>query len=270
MKSCMFSKHLQEYSVTDMGKALKNIGFDAVDLTVCKGGHVEPAEAAQKLPEAVAALKKVGVSVAMITTNIILADDPLTRPILETAKKLGIRYYKIGYYHYDGFGRLKAQLAEIKAKLRDIAALSKEIGICGGYHNHSGRFIGACMSHVAHLLDGLDPKAICAYFDIGHATIEGIALGWLQGFDEVADRVKMLAFKDLAVDYSNDEDRITTVPMGTGPVFWKRFAESLKKVEKQIGLVSYHGEYEGKSAKEVLELTKKDRQFFEKIWGGSF
>lgn len=269
MKSCMFSKHLQELSFPEMGAALRRIGIDAVDLTVRPGGHVEPAEAADRLPLAVEQLRRAGVTVAMITTSITAADDPLTRSTLKTAAALGIRYYKLGYYHYDGFGRLEGQLAEVKARLRDLAALSKELGICGGFHNHSGRFIGACLPHVAHLLDGIDPGSLCAYFDVGHATIEGMAQGWLQGFDEIAPRVRMLALKDLAVDYAA-EDRIATVPMGTGPVDWKGFAAALRGIAGRIGPVSFHGEYEGRSAADVLELTRRDRIYFEGVWGSPF
>src|SRR5262245_15925325 len=37
---CFFSKHLPDLGWSDLGKAVKDAGFDGVDLTVRAGGHV--------------------------------------------------------------------------------------------------------------------------------------------------------------------------------------------------------------------------------------
>src|SRR5215213_6799677 len=39
----MFSKHLAELAWADLGQAVRQAGFDGVDLTVRPGGHVLPA-----------------------------------------------------------------------------------------------------------------------------------------------------------------------------------------------------------------------------------
>ncbi|MFH0911799.1 MAG: TIM barrel protein [Planctomycetota bacterium] len=270
MKSCVFSKHLQAYAFPELAKALKSIGIEGADLTVREGGHVEPAEVRDKLPEAVATLKAGGVGVPMITTEITSVDEPNTRAVIETAAKLGIPYYKLGYYEYRGYGNLKKQLAEAKAALRELAALSKELGICAGFHNHSNDHVGAFLPHVAQLIGDLDPKAVCAYYDIGHATVEGMGLGWLQGFDELSPRIRMIALKDVSVNPQTTGRRTQVVPMGTGPVMWDEFVKVLKAIEKQIGPVSYHGEYKDRSPEEVLKLIGEDKKFFEKHWGRSF
>src|SRR5687768_12413035 len=61
---CFFSKHLAELDWKDLGKAVKDAGFDGVDLTVRTGGHVLP-ERADDLPKAIEAIKAAGVSVPM-------------------------------------------------------------------------------------------------------------------------------------------------------------------------------------------------------------
>jgi hypothetical protein len=51
-KICIFSKHLQWLNVADAARLAADIGFDGIDLTVRKGGHIEPSRAAEELPRA--------------------------------------------------------------------------------------------------------------------------------------------------------------------------------------------------------------------------
>ena len=49
---CFFSKHLQDMNYDQVGKALRDAGFDGVDLTVRPKGHVLPERVAEDLPRA--------------------------------------------------------------------------------------------------------------------------------------------------------------------------------------------------------------------------
>ena len=53
MPYIMFSKHLQSLSVRDAGLAVRQLGFDGVELTTRPGGHVLPEEVGRSLPRAV-------------------------------------------------------------------------------------------------------------------------------------------------------------------------------------------------------------------------
>ena len=88
-------------------------------------------------------LATLGVDIGMITTEIVDADSSLTENVLRAAVKLGVRHYKLGYFHYDGFGTLDRQRREVKSKLRDLAQLNTSLGISGGFHNHSDDFFSA-------------------------------------------------------------------------------------------------------------------------------
>jgi len=267
MEFCVFSKHLQQYGFSELGRALKGIGFEAVDLTVRPGGHVEPESAAEKLPEAAQELAAQGVRVAMITTAITSIEEPHTRTVLETAAREGIRFYKLGYYRYADYGTLNKIMREAAARLRELAACSKELRICGGYHNHSGAFLGANPAHVRRMLEGLDPDAVGSYFDVGHAAVEGAALGWLQALDDLSEHIRMLALKDLEVERANGPGRVKVVPMGEGLVQWKRLVPVLKRLADQIGPISFHCEY-ALPPEEVLAAAARDKAFFEGVWGG--
>ena len=95
----VFSKPLQGLAIDELGRMLKWIGAGAVYLTVRPDGHVLPAQVTRDLPRAAEVLVGHGVSIPMITTALTSASDPAARPILETAGKLRIPYFKLGRAH---------------------------------------------------------------------------------------------------------------------------------------------------------------------------
>src|SRR5258708_36318208 len=81
---CIFSKHLPDLGYDDLGNVARQMGFDGVDLTVRKGGHVLPERASQDLPRAVEAIRGHQLAVPMITTEIVDAAEKDARPLLAT------------------------------------------------------------------------------------------------------------------------------------------------------------------------------------------
>ncbi len=94
LKVAIFSKHLHFLQGEELAKAAKEIGFDGIDITVRKGGHVEPARVRQDLPPLVATIRKTGLEVPMVTTDIVDSDTPYTEDILKTLAELGIPRYR--------------------------------------------------------------------------------------------------------------------------------------------------------------------------------
>src|SRR5262245_38688707 len=62
---CFFSKHLPRMNGRELGRSLKALGFDGVDLTVRPGGHVDPKRVAIELPVFVDGIRNEGVAVPM-------------------------------------------------------------------------------------------------------------------------------------------------------------------------------------------------------------
>jgi sugar phosphate isomerase/epimerase len=265
MDICVFSKHLQAYGYRELGARLKEAGFNGVDLTVRAGGHVEPGAASERLPEAASVLGEEGVAVTMITTDITGVDEPHARAVLEAAAALNINYWKPGYYRYDGFGTVRNGLAEAKAKLADLTALSAELGLWAGVHNHAGPYIGANPVHVRELISDLDPNAVGSYFDTGHSVLEGAFGGWALGLDELSERIRMVAVKDLCIPDPNADWPARVAPLGEGWVPWVKMIASLKRMAPRFGPVSFHAEYD-RPAPEVLELVKADKAYFDRVW----
>lgn len=262
MELCVFSKKLKDLNFTELGEAMKSIEMPGVDLTVRGGGHVDPEEVRDKLPEAVEQLRAQGVKVSMISTNVTDIDAPTSRDVVETAAQHGIDFIKLGYFKYEGFGSIRKCVGEAKAKLKDIAAATKEAGIFAGCHNHSGRNLGAHLAHLREIMVDLDPDAVGVYFDPAHAFIEGMAGGWLAGLDDIADRIRMMAIKDMDI---NAEGHVRAVPMGEGVVRWTEAFTELNKIAGQIGPVSIHADL-NLSTEEIVRLAASEKAAFEKEW----
>src|SRR5689334_16641620 len=95
---CIFSKHMAQFGYDELGKKAKEIGFEGIDLTVRPKGHVAPERAAEDMPKAVEAIRSHGLTVPMITTGLLRAEEAPARPTLSTAAHLRIPFWKPGYY----------------------------------------------------------------------------------------------------------------------------------------------------------------------------
>jgi sugar phosphate isomerase/epimerase len=226
-----------------LAKSIKRLGFDGVDLTVRKEqGHVMPERVTEDLPKAFAAFQDEGVDVPMITTSLTSADDPAARPILATAGKLGIPYFKAGYYRYKLID-VEKELAEAGKQFRGLAELAQQCGIQVGYHNHE-EYIGAPVWDIARVIEPLDPKWAGYYFDPRHAVAEGGVGGWKIATNLVSRRLKMVAVKDFywgKTARKGWED--VNCPLGQGMVDWKYFFKAMAYAGFQ-GPISLHLEYD--------------------------
>ena len=191
----VFSKHLPDLNYEELGKTAKELGFDGVDLTVRPKGHVLPERAAEDLPRAVDTLRKHGLSVPMITTEITSATDPAANPILRTAAGLGIPFFKPGYWKYTT-GPVEARVKEVGADVRRLAMLAAEHRIAMGLHNHSGEYVGEAVWDTWEMIRDLDPRWTGFYYDPGHAAIEGGLGGHDVSLRLALPRLKMVAVKD--------------------------------------------------------------------------
>ncbi len=238
-KICAFIKFLQSLSYERLAEEIAKLGFDGIEATVRKGGHVEPEQVEEQLPKLVAALAKHGLVISVMASDVNRSDDELSRRVLKTAAKLGVKRYRMRYYRYAKQGSLLAQLEEYRPVIRDLAAFNAELGLQAVYQNHSGSAnVGAAVWDLAELLTGIDPKQIGVAFDIRHATVEG-GLAWPLHYRRIQPHLGAIYVKDFLWDL--DRRRPRNVPLGTGLVdsaFFRQLAKS-----NYGGLLSLHVEY---------------------------
>ena len=242
---CAFSKHFQWTDVKEMSEFCAGIGYEGIDLTVRAGGHVEPARVADDLPKAVEVIRRAGLKPAMITTDIVDARSPHAESVLKAMKSLGIYRYRWGGLRYRDNAGIPEQLAEFQPRVKDLAALNRQYGVCAMYHTHSGvGQVGASMWDLYLLLKDNDGEAVSANYDIGHATVEGGLGGWIHSARLLTPYMKGVAVKDFKWERNS---RGAWVPgwcaLGQGMVDFQRFFAMLK-ASRFAGPLQLHMEYD--------------------------
>ncbi len=258
---CVFSKHMAQFQWDELGAKAKDLGFEGIDLTVRPKGHVLPERVAEDLPKAVDAIRKHGLSVPMVTTDLKSADDPAAKPTFEAMRKCGIPLYKIGYWTYKkDQPNVLSTIAACKAKFHGLVALSSNYGLTAGLHNHSGADVGCAIWDYREILTGCPEKDGGYYFDPGHSVIEGGLFNYRVSLDIALPRLKMSAIKDFYWGKKNGKWANIWCPLGEGMVPWPEFFTAYAKAAF-TGPLSLHQEYPGG---EDLESIRKDLEFVRK------
>jgi L-ribulose-5-phosphate 3-epimerase len=213
-------------------------GIDGVDCPVRPGGEILPANVIRELPEYAAALKKRGLQLPLLTTGITSVSSPCADDILSTAKKLGVRFYRLGFVLRQADVPVAKQVGEVKAQLKDLAALNKQIGIGAVIQNHSPSrrsYVGGDLSEMYELVKDFDPAQIGVAFDIGHALVVH-GDDWRQHFEKLKSHLKIAYVKDV-----KREGR--WVPFGEGDIGSTGYFKLLKELNYQPP-VSLHIEFD--------------------------
>jgi sugar phosphate isomerase/epimerase len=276
MRLVMFSKMLQEFSVARAAEIIKGLGFEGVDLTVRPKGHVEPEGVGRSLPEAVRAIRDQGLSVPMITTAITTADRT-AEEIVAAAVHEDIRLLKLGYWIAPKNGLIEA-IDRSRRELDGLARLAETYHVTFGIHNHSGPGYVNCQPAVIWtLLRDRDPQRIAAYFDPGHAAVEGGSGGWRQAMEMLGPRMAMVAVKDFGWKMVPARPKVRwesqQVPLVDGLVPWGEFFDGLR-ARSYEGPVSLHSEYKGShswrdlTTPELIKQTADDLAFVRMLLDG--
>jgi sugar phosphate isomerase/epimerase len=172
----------------------------------------------------------------LLATAILSPSTPHAEAILTTAKKFGARYYRLGFV--DRESDVAAQIREVRARLKDLAALNKKLGMTALLQNHSPAghtYLGGDLSELSQLLEGFDPEQVGAAFDIGHALIVHKDQ-WRPHFERIKSHLKIAYVKD-----ANKNGR--WVPFGEGDVGQSGYFKLLKQLGYKAPL-SLHIEFD--------------------------
>jgi len=244
LKVSIFSKHLQFLTGEQLPAAVAQMGFDGIDLTVRKGGHVEPERVTQQLPPIVSGIRNHGLEIPMVTTDIVDANTPHAEAVVHTMSELGIKKYRWGGFLYTNDRPITEQLDAFKPRVAGLATLNAKAGVCAMYHTHSGvGLVGAPIWDLHEILKHFDPNSVSVNYDVGHATVEGGAGGWIDSFRITGNYLQGVAVKDFLWEKNKKGDwSAEWKPLGTGMVRFPQFFQMLAGTSFS-GPLQLHFEY---------------------------
>jgi len=269
----VFGKIFQELKLDfeQSARTTAEAGLDGVDCAVRPAGEVLPEQATEQLPRYADALARHKLRLLLMTTDIHGVDSPHAREILIAGKKLGARDYRLGYWMHQPETPAEKLRREIRSRLKELAAMNAELGVCGLMQNHSswsgkGRGpAGGDLDELYALVKDFDPRQIAVAFDLGHAIIaHGDA--WRERFEKLKPFVRIVYVKDV---------RRTGqfVAFGQGEFGPSGFFPMLAKMNYRAPL-SMHIEYawapDGKKTRSALAaVLKSSRSVLGQWWKGA-
>lgn len=237
----LFDKVLHQagLSLEDSAALVAETGLEGVDCAVRPNDRIEPARVQEDLPRYAELLGQRRCKVLLLTTAILDPAAPHARTVLETARQLGVKYYRLGPARWNRDAPVDAQLAELKSRLRDMAALSRELGLCALLQNHSpgapGGYLGGDLNHMFELVREFPTAHLGVAFDLGHALlVHGDE--WPAHFERLKPHLRVAYVKD-----THRERRF--VPFGEGEFGQTDFFTRLKRMNYAAPL-SLHIEFD--------------------------
>lgn len=240
-KICAFEKPLHFLNNDELAQFIAELGFDGIEATLRPGGRVLPEKVEEDLPRLHEALAKRQLAITLFASSINSVESPHAEKTLRAAARLGVKKYRMDYFHYDLEKPILPQLDVIPQKLEKLAALNRELGLTALYQNHSGKnMVGAPVWDIYNLIKKFNPQEIALAFDIRHATVEG-GVAWPINFNLVKSHLGAVFVKDFVWE----NRKVKNVPLGAGMVD-EEFFTMLKQTDF-AGPISVHVEYlEGK------------------------
>ena len=269
MKLIVFSKMLQEKSISELIELAQQHGYDGYDLAVRPGHPVNPDNAATALPQAQAQMEQAGLQIGMVTGNfdLLTADHPLAEPLLAAMDSANVRLLKLGYFRFEP--QTMDYWEQVENVRRAFAAWEKlasiyNVKIC--YHTHSHYCMGLNAAALMHLLRDFDPAYLGAYLDPGHFAVDGEPFDF--GLAMAREHLSILSVKDVLVERveknGHGAAKALWVAAGEGIVDWTAVFGELRRIEYD-GFLSIHCEYDIGDDEDWFDTFVREVAFFRKM-----
>lgn len=148
----------------ELGRLVKDLGFEGIELPVRPGFQVEPEHVTQGLPEAARILADCGLEIRSVA-------GPLEEKVFEACGRVGVPVIRTLIGIPRGAGYL-AVMDETLRRLDTLAPLAERHGVTIGIQNHCHREISSVMG-VHYLVRKYHPKHVGIVLDFGHCGLAG-------------------------------------------------------------------------------------------------
>jgi sugar phosphate isomerase/epimerase len=258
---CVYSGCLAKIPYSQLSFIVREMGYDGIDLTVMKGGHVDPSLYMVDLDRAFQTFQDAGMDVPMVTTGFTSPSQPYAYAIFYVSAQLGARFCRLGAWPPAAASDPTGQNAAIRAvmlrnDLAQFATTGIRCNILPLLANHAGSYPGRSIPEVNAMLTSVDRAAFGYCFDPAQAVIESRSVSaWETALQAALPRLAAIALSDVTLSEADPNPRLC--PMGEGVIDWKKFFAILAAAHFH-GPVSMHMDYETHSE---VNAMKKDLAF---------
>lgn len=154
----------KDMRLEQLGKFVKELGFDGIELPVRPGYQVEPENIEKGLREARRILEEQGVRISSVAAN---ADERTINAMGAAGLKI-LRIcvpidMKIGYL---------ATEAKVRKEWDTLIPVLDAARVTIGVQNHCDYFVGSAIG-IMHLIEKYDPRHVSVVLDCGHCAVDG-------------------------------------------------------------------------------------------------
>lgn len=160
----VFTKPWKTKSLPELARFVRDLGFDGVELPVRPGFQVEPENITTGLPEAARIFADHGVRIGTLA-------GPTDEVTIAACAAAGVPIIRV----CESIDRSVGYLATEKRLREGYDALIPTLdahGVAIGVQNHCDFCVNNAMG-LLHLLEGYDPKHVCAILDQAHNGLNG-------------------------------------------------------------------------------------------------
>ena len=253
----VFVKPWKDLSLPELGKHIRKLGFEWIELPVRPGFPCEPETIESALPEAVRVLREEGVQVLNITASLPLNDERLYNGSL----RAGIKMNRVIFDRRESENYWEAE-NRARILLDEALPLCEKYGYQIGVQNHFGRCVPINAMGMHNLVKDYDPKFVGAIWDPAHNALEGEDPE--PALDIVASHLCVVNLKNAFWRRVNGPETETAqwqvywTSGRHGRASWSRVADKLMQMDYR-GPVCLSGEYSVE--KDVDRLIVQDLAF---------
>lgn len=160
----VFTKPWPEMSPGELGRFVKTLGFDGVELPVRPGYQVTPENVARGLPEVARALRDEGVAIGSVA-------GPTDERTIAACAEAGCRIIRVCVGIDRKIGYLATE-AKVRKEYDALVPALKRHGVSIGVQNHCDFCVGSAVG-IMHLIEKYDPAVVSAVLDPGHCAVDG-------------------------------------------------------------------------------------------------
>ena len=259
----VFVKPWKPMSIVEVGRHVRALGFDLIELPVRPGFACQPETIERDLPQAVRILDDLGVRILNVTVALPLNDERL----YAAAAEAGIHLNRV-MFGRNGLPYWEAE-AQARRQLDAALPLCERYNFKLGIQNHYGNSVPINSMGLYNLVKDYDPRYVGAIWDPAHNALQGEDAD--TGLDIVASHLCVINLKNAYWQRVNGPEaevaewKVYWTSGRHGRASWPAVAEKVKAMG-YTGAICFSAEYTVEE--DVDRLIVEDLAFARSVFVG--